>query len=159
MRFHVFILGLLPDLVDASPGPEAIESPNSDATLARFGWPSLGLLQMWSCASSVLITTWMRFFVSRLWASAWKGYCKENTRYEVEQLLDLISIELNFLGSDGCLSVDSNANGRYGWTGVADFKKRNFVLSRINFTLGIPYKQSRNDKAYYKSSCWVLISL
>ena len=81
MRFRILTLALLPDRVDASPGPEVNESPNSDATLALFGRPSLGLLQMWSWASSVLTTTWMRFFVSRLWASAWKGYCKEKNRY------------------------------------------------------------------------------
>lgn len=74
-----FILSqvLLPDRMEASPGPTENDSPNKDATLARFGKPSLGPLQTWSWASNVFITTWMRFFVSRLWESAWKGYWKK----------------------------------------------------------------------------------
>ena len=81
-----FILSqvLLPDRMEASPGPTENDSPNKDATLARFGKPSLGPLQTWSWASNVFITTWMRFFVSRLWESAWKGYWKEkNNRKQI----------------------------------------------------------------------------
>lgn len=42
-----FILSqvLLPDRMEASPGPTENDSPNKDATLARFGKPSLGPLQ------------------------------------------------------------------------------------------------------------------
>ena len=37
-------------------------------------------------------------------------------------------------------------HGRYGCTGVVDFKHKDLVLSRINFILDIPYKQSCNDR-------------